>query len=128
MNKNLSKTLENPLILILVTILTILALISLRQSYQKANLAKQNLRQTKEKLAQMEKKVDQKEEQLELAKEDLYKEKIIRNELLQQKEGELILQIPLRDNDLMLNEEKEPAIAKKSPKNNRQAWLSLLFE
>lgn len=104
MNKEKQKNLfGHPLIITIFTALCLLTIISLRESSQSALVSKKSLEQLEEKVKVAEKELTQVKKEFEQGQDPLALEKIQRNELLQKKEGEIILQIP----DLEETEVKE---------------------
>ena len=95
MAQTINKILGNPLLIIFATILTILLILSLQESSKKANLSKENIKKNQENVAELRVKMQKKELSLENVASNLYKEKISRNELLKQKEGEIVMQVPI---------------------------------
>jgi len=112
-------SLENPLILLVFTALTVISVISMRKSNEKAVVSKRNIEELEENVEKLQDEVNTEKVELEDSQSEIYKEKIIRNELLQKKEGEIILQIP------DLNEEKQSEeITDKKP---LKQWKELIF-
>lgn len=104
MNKEKQKNLfGHPLTIAIFTALCLLTIISLRESSQSALVSKKSLEQLEEKVKVAEKELTQAQKEFEQGQDPLALEKIQRNELLQKKEGEIILQIP----DLEETEVKE---------------------
>lgn len=127
MANNTEKILNNPLVMIFAVILAILIIFSLRQSQEKALISKENLSSSQKYLDQLSDRVQQKKNNLDLINDDLYKEKIQRNELLKQRPGEIILQVPINnEQDLQQSETNRPTTNEK--KNSYwQLWRQLLF-
>jgi cell division protein FtsB len=112
-------SLENPIILLVFTALAIISIISMRKSNEKAVISKRNIEELEENVEKLQDEVNTEKIELEDSQNEIYKEKIIRNELLQKKEGEIILQIPDL-NEEELNEE----ITDKKP---LEQWKELIF-
>jgi len=91
----MKKVLFNPIFIVLITFFSIILITSLNRSKQKAAISKQNLKQVEQEIAILEQKVKQNETKLYQAQTDFTKEKIIRNELLMKKEGEIVVNLPL---------------------------------
>ena len=118
--------LAQPLVMVVVVLLCILLILSLRESSHKAQLSKTNLEENQANVGQLESQHQAKLDLLEQSQNDLYKEKIQRNELLQQKEGEITIQLPdVNPNELDL---KATEANDQSWHNNRQAWFNLLVK
>jgi cell division protein FtsB len=125
MAKKNQQILENPLMIILISFLAILLIFSLQESKQKALLDSENLEQNRENINLLEKDVQDKEEFFAQTQNDLYKEKIMRNELIKNKKGEIVIQIAKTDFDPIIKEEVD------SDKidyrlQNWQSWWQLL--
>ncbi len=80
-------------------VFAILVILSLKESSQKANLSKDNLAKNQANVDQIENKAEAKRKFFSETQSDLYKEKIQRNELLQQEDGEITLQIAVNNLD-----------------------------
>lgn len=57
-------------------------------------ISTQNISIIEDEIKALEEKINKSKEELELTKQPIYKEKIMRNELLMQKEGEYVVQLP----------------------------------
>lgn len=125
MTKNLEQILANPLMVILISFLAILLILSLQENKQKALLSSENLEQNQDNIKLLKETVNKKEEFFIQTQNDLYKEKLIRNELVQNKEGELVIQIPATNLELI--ETKETALDKVDYRvqNWKEWWLLL---
>ena len=86
--------LYHPISIVIITILAILFYISLEQSSKKTEQSAQQIEILESEVNQLSDKIISLEEKIVLADSDEFKEKVVRNELLLQKEGEYILQIP----------------------------------
>jgi outer membrane murein-binding lipoprotein Lpp len=80
--------------MIIFTVLAVLFVLSLRKTAQKSQTASKNVALLEEKINQLSGQVEAERQAIEYASSDLAKEKILRNELLLQKPGEYVLQIP----------------------------------
>ena len=116
--------LAQPLVMIVISLLCVLLILSLRESSRKAQLSKANLEENQANIGQLEAQYQAKLDLLEQSQNDLYKEKIQRNELLQQKDGEITLQLP----DIKLSETNSASTvtSNQSGRDNRRAWFDLL--
>lgn len=122
MNKDRIKDiLSHPLSVLIFTILCLIFIFSLRESAKKAQVSKESIQKLEQSVNQMETELKNEQEKSADAQSDLSTEKIIRNELLQKKEGETILQIPDRDDSGSTDEEK---LEKTGPLDE---WRELLF-
>lgn len=125
MAKKNQQILEHPLMVVLISFLAILLFLSLQESKQKASSDKKNLEQNRENIEQLEKTVEKTENFFGQAQDDLYKEKIIRNELIKNKEGETVIQIP--STDFESNSNKETTLDKNDYRvQNWKSWWQLL--
>ena len=123
MNKKLpTNLLGHPLTIAVFTALCFLAIISLRESSKSASVSKASLKQLEEKVELAKKEVEQAQKILEQGQDPLALEKIQRNELLQKKEGEIVLQIP--ELEKLSNQENQPKLKENGP---LEEWQKLLF-
>jgi len=125
MAKKKKQILENPLMIVLISFLAILLIISLQESKQKALLDSKNLEQNQENVDLLAENVEKKEELFEQAQNDLYKEKIRRNELIKNKKGETVIQIAKTNFDPIIKEE-EYLDETDYRLQNWQSWWQLL--
>ena len=98
----------------------ILFVISLQKTAQKSNVATQNVRLLEESNQLLIDQIEQEEAALESANSDLSKEKILRNELLLQKPGEYVIQIP----DEVIIEQQSGEVQEQTP---WEEWRKILF-
>lgn len=89
--------LQSKLSLIIITLLCLLGLWSLRISQEQADISKDSLNKLQQEVAQLELELTQAEQATASKQSQLAREKIIRNELLGQQEGEIILQVPEKE-------------------------------
>ncbi|HNV45301.1 type II secretion system protein [Candidatus Woesebacteria bacterium] len=127
MAKNKRQLLEQPLMIVLISFLAILLMLSLQESKRKAALDSKNLEQNRQNIALLEKSVADKEAFFQQTQSDLYKEKILRNELIKNKAGETVIQIEKTDFNPIIEEENNV-----NPSDYRlanwQAWWQLLVK
>ncbi|HOI05040.1 MAG TPA: hypothetical protein PLJ02_01050 [Candidatus Woesebacteria bacterium] len=127
MAKNKRQLLEQPLMIVLISFLAILLMLSLQESKRKAALDSKNLEQNRQNIALLEKSVTDKEAFFQQTQSDLYKEKILRNELIKNKAGETVIQIEKTDFNPIIEEENNV-----NPSDYRlanwQAWWQLLVK
>jgi len=116
----MNKIILNPLTIIAFTILGVTLLISLRQNINKIDQSQQNMNILEQEIVKLSSEVSQTEQQLEKADDPISKEKILRNELLMQKEGEYIVQIPEVE-----SRKKQKADHKKT--TPWEEWTKLIF-
>lgn len=114
-----SKILSHPITIVLFSLIFVLFFISLRKNATKTKISTQNISTLENEIQSLEKKIDESQKELEIAQSPLSQEKIIRNELLMQKEGEYIVQLPELKKKEVKNEK-----GKTSP---WEAWRELMF-
>lgn len=116
----MQKILAHPLVMILLTGLTIMIVISLNRTAQKSKVSSENVRLIEQKNEQIRQQIDFQQQAIDEASTGLAKEKILRNELLLQKPGEYVLQIP----DEMVINQQTGQLEQKTP---LQEWQELVF-
>ena len=116
----MKKLLAHPLVILSITIFVILFVISLQKTAQKSNVATENVRLLEENNQLLIDQIEQEKDALEYANTDLSKEKIIRNELLMQKPGEYVIQIP---NDVVIDQQSGEV----QQQSAWDEWQQLLF-
>lgn len=94
-----SSLLNHPLLIGLFTGFCLLAIFSLRESGQKALISKESIEKLEKNVESLEKDVALENEKLKISQEPIALEKVMRNELLLKKEGEVVLQIPDEEQD-----------------------------
>lgn len=107
--KNDPSLLDQPGLKILALIVTLGLIISMRASMNSADTSAESLLNFEKELEKIEENVDTLQTRIENSKSDFYQEKLQRNELLKNKEGEMVLQIAdgaYRDNLQMLQNEQ----------------------
>ena len=119
----MGKVAQHPITIFLFTLLVIVLVISLRKSGQKNNLSSEEVATLEKEAYTLSQEVQRLQSEAELSKSLEYKEKIIRNELLMQKEGEYIVQLSVPQEDLHTEEDNTV----KSPLSYREQWLQILF-
>lgn len=97
--------LNHPLLIGVFTCLCLLAIFSLRESSKKAIISKESIEKLEKNIESLEKEVSAEDEKLKISQEPIALEKIMRNELLLKKDGEIVLQIP--DKEQGKEEEKD---------------------
>ena len=90
----MKKLLFHPISAIILTIVSLSVISSLRSHHQSLQSQQQLLLARKQEISQLETQLQQQQQQIEQASYAITKERMIRDELLMQKEGELIVQIP----------------------------------
>jgi cell division protein FtsB len=126
MTKNIQKILELPLVIVLISFLAILLILSLQENKKKSLIDTKNLEQNQKNVELFEKKVEEKEEFLQQAQDDLYKEKLIRDELVKSKDEEIVVQIPVNDSDNAKENNQETLDKSDYRVQNWRAWWKLL--
>lgn len=84
----------HPLTAFLVTLVALVAVISLQRTVQKTRLSSENTRVLEQEVAKIASEISSLEKQALQAEHSITQEKIIRDELLLQKPGETIVQLP----------------------------------
>lgn len=112
--------LKHPAVILLITILAVLYFLSLDSSAQKAEVSLETVAVLEQEVDEMASEVSVLEKQLEAANHPITQEKIIRNELLLQKPGEYVLQLP----ETEVVEAQLPKAKEKSP---WEEWQEVLF-
>ena len=116
----LSDFLAHPVVVFLLSLLVIVLSFSLFRSREKAEVSEHSLASFESQTQKLTDEVTESRQELEFAQSDLSKEKVRRNELLQKKDGEIVVQIP-EVNDLPI---EEVATNSASP---LEEWQELLF-
>lgn len=127
MAKNKRQLLEHPLMIVLISFLAVLLMLSLQESKRKALLDSNNLEQNRQNIELLEKNVADKEAFFKQTQSDLYKEKILRNELIKNKQGETVIQIEKTELNPIIEEEGN-LNQSDYRLENWQAWWQLLFK
>ena len=86
--------LYHPVTVLFITIIAITFYFSLDRSAQKTQKSSENIRVLEHEINQVSQEVIELEEKIIETESQQFQEKVVRNELLLQKEGEYILQIP----------------------------------
>jgi len=92
--KQLEKLLSHPFFIVIFTCFCLLSILSLRESSKKALVSKESIQKLEQNTMFTEQELIKEQAKLDEKQEAIILEKIMRNELLQKKEGEIILQIP----------------------------------
>lgn len=116
----MKKLLSHPLALIVITIFFGLVMASMRRSAQKSEVASQNVDALQSQIDQLSGQLEQERQLLQDHSSPLAQEKALRNELLLQRPGEYVIQIP----DEILTARSAGETEVKSP---WEEWLKLLF-
>ena len=112
--------LKHPSVVLLLTIFAVLYYVSLDSSAQKATVSSDTVEVLEQEVNQMTLEVSDLEKKLEAANHPISKEKVIRNELLMQKPGEYVLQLP------PIESSETPAV-QKAEKSAWEEWKEVLF-
>lgn len=99
--------LNHPLVLASLTIACLLIVFSLQNSKKQAEVSKKSIEELERSVQILELEKQKKEKEVQNGQSSLAIEKITRNELLQKKEGEIVLQIPERESIIKDNDRKE---------------------
>lgn len=112
--------LKHPVVALLITIFAVLYYLSLDSSAQKATVSSNTVEELEQEVNQMSNEVAVLEKKLDTANHPVTQEKVIRNELLLQKPGEYVLQLP----PIEVEETPSPTVEKKTP---WEEWQTVLF-
>jgi cell division protein FtsB len=118
----MGKLLSHPITLIIFTLVCAVFIFSLRKNSQKTDLARETTDTLQQEVQDLANTVTTLQEKQEYVASDEYKEKLIRNELLMQKEGEYVVTLLLPEETAATS---TPPPSKPSP---REQWFNLLFE
>lgn len=116
----MTKLLHHPLVVVFLTAVAVLFIMSLRKTAQKGQVANQNVTLLESRIDQLSGQIEAEQSAIKYADTQLAKEKVLRNELLMQKPGEYVLQIP--DDEVGITE-----IGTVEQKTAWQEWRELLF-
>lgn len=89
----IAKLLYHPIVILTITILGIIFYFSLDTSSKQTQKSSENIAVLEHEINQISQDIINLEEKIEYTQSDEFREKVIRNELLLQKEGEYVLQI-----------------------------------
>ncbi len=106
--------------ILFITLITILFIFSLRRTASKSIVSQENVEVLEHTLQDITTKIEIEKKELEYTSSEFAKEGILRNELLLQKPGEYILQIPLEEKEI----EKQKLSQEKTP---WETWKNLLL-
>lgn len=122
MSKEKTKNfLNHPLLIVVFTCLCFLIIFSLRESSKKALVSKESIEKLETSIQSLEKEVANENDKLQNSRQEIAVERIMRNELLRKKEGEIVLQIP----DEEQNKEEKTDL-KKEKSGPWEEWKKLL--
>ncbi|MEX0895852.1 MAG: hypothetical protein WDZ94_02840 [Patescibacteria group bacterium] len=113
--------LYHPIAVILILLVAVLFYISLDQSARKAEVSTKNVELLQQEITQMTSDVSQLEKDLEDNDLSFTQEQILRNELRQKKEGEVVFQVP----DFEIPE--LPPEPTPEPKTPWQEWREIVW-
>lgn len=95
----------------------------MRESSRKTSVSKESIQKLEKNIESMEKELQNEEKKFADSQNDLALEKIMRNELLQKKEGEIVLQIPEKE-ELSTENSENSATQENGP---AEEWKKLLM-
>jgi len=119
---SIKKILLHPIVIFLISLASLLLVFSLYQNAKEITNSTADLKEVELEVDQKQQKIDNLENQLNQAQTNFTKEKIIRDELLMQKEGELVIQIP-EDQTIQI-----PQIEPIQPVTPWQEWKKLILK
>ena len=112
--------LKNPFVIAMLTIIAVFYYLSLDKTAKKALTSSETVNEVEQEVETLSSQVAVIEKKLEDAQQPLADEKVIRDELLLQKSGEYILQLPA----VVAEETMPPLETQKTP---WQEWQEILF-
>ena len=120
----IQKIIQTPLFLIVITLIAGIYGWSLLQTQEELKQAQLGLEAEKEQLESLKLEKESLEKSLNASQESFQQERLIRDQLLMQKEGEIIIDLPREDlpadlNNLELNNTPE--------KSNLRKWIEEVF-
>lgn len=107
--------------ILFITLITILFIFSLRRTASKSIVSQENVEVLEHNLQDISTRIETEKKELEYTSSEFAKEGILRNELLLQKPGEYILQIPLEE-----KETKKQTISREI--TPWETWVNLLLK
>lgn len=105
--KQFEKILSHPLFIGIFTCLCLLGIFSLQESSKQALVSKESIQKLEQSTAIIEQELIKEQKKVDEKQEKIILEKIMRNELLQKKDGEIVLQIPEKETANNHNENLE---------------------
>ncbi len=114
----MKKLLFHPLTVLLITFAYFLILLSLKKTNKKVYISQQNIQSLESEVKQLEQEIASNNKELYHLDQDFVKEKIVRDQLLKQKEGEIIINLPIQE----LKKPKQNLQEKQIP---LKEWLAL---
>jgi hypothetical protein len=121
MKKLFSTIIFHPLTLLIATVLVVLAIVNLRTNLKRLELSEQNIKLEQEEGNRLKSEIQLLDDQIEQSSQPLAKERLIRNELVRQVEGEIVLKLP----DIEINQDLAEEAIKK---NNWEEWIEIISQ
>jgi len=121
MKKIISKIIFHPLTAVVLTIVSIFILMQNHQKLKRLDIARKNIQQAKQEVKAVEEELLQVEAALEAAQEPLTQETLLRDSLLMQREGELVIKLP------EINIVEEESEREQIDEDNWRAWMEVVF-
>ena len=122
--KQLEKIISHPLLIVLVTCFTLLSIFSLRESAKKALVSKESIEKLEKSTKKLENDLLLEQQKIDTNQEQIAVEKILRNELLQKREGEIVLQVPDQE-QIILEKNENSQIQMNGPLNEWKQMFNL---
>lgn len=116
----MNKVLAHPLVLTIVTVLFLVFWWSLYRTMSSFNSSRERLAALRSEVNDQAEQVQELEVELQIARDEFTKEKIARNELLQQKPAEYVVKIDVAP-------ERRSSRSKTTPKTPWEEWRELLL-
>jgi uncharacterized protein YlxW (UPF0749 family) len=115
----IEKIVLSPIFILLFTLLACYFLLQNNKKLRRIELSRSNIHLTEKEVSSLQNSIEKLDFELDQAKDPLNKERIARDQLLQQKENELVLKLPdFIESEIKIEEVKE--------KSNFERWLELL--
>lgn len=120
MYRIVDKIVFHPLFVIIVSVLVVSGIIGLKKNSNRLELSKTNVQRKAQDRDRVKAEVLELDLKIEEANQPLAKDRLIRNQLLQQKEGEVVIKLPNTNNS-------KESQTDKTEVENWQKWLELVL-
>ncbi|KUK79814.1 MAG: hypothetical protein XD95_0100 [Microgenomates bacterium 39_7] len=120
MKKFFNEILVHPITIIIISALVVSAIAGLRTRLKSLELSEQNIKLEQEEGQRLTSELHALDSQIERSSQPLAKERLIRNELVQQIEGEIVLKLP----DVQISQDIQHDQTELS---NWEKWMELIF-
>lgn len=116
----MKKLFLHPLAVVLITLICFLIFFSLKKTSQKATISNKNIQVLEQEIEQLEQFIISNQNKLYQSEQKFAKEKILRDQLLMQKDGEIIIQLPIEDLEV---EKKDKKLAVSPLEEWQKLWM-----